>query len=74
MRTAGNNYDRSRLVLLADGAENQAYLAEKLMFMKTVDRLDNKATAYVCTDFTCKMPVTEPKALQLQLEKKNSEH
>jgi uncharacterized protein YyaL (SSP411 family) len=56
------------LVLLADDAENQAYLAGKLLFMKTAVRLDNKATAYVCTDSTCKMPVTDPKALQLQLE------
>ncbi len=72
LRTVDNNYDRSRLVLLADGAENQAYLAEKLPFMATVVRLDNKATASVCTDFTCRMPVTEPKTLQLQLEEKKA--
>lgn len=64
-------FDRARFVLLADGAENQAYLAKNLPFLETVTPLDGKATAYVCYDFTCKMPVTDPKALQLQLEGKN---
>ncbi|WP_240744729.1 thioredoxin domain-containing protein [Desulforhopalus sp. IMCC35007] len=63
-------FDRSRMVLLADGSKNQTYLAKKLPFMETVAPINGKATAYVCYDFTCKLPVTDPKTLQLQLEGK----
>ena len=70
LQIVDNTFDRSRFILFADGAENQAYLAKNLPFMKTITPLDGKATAYVCHDFICKMPVTDPKALQLQLEKK----
>ena len=30
--------------------------------------VDGKAAAYVCENFTCKAPVTDPKALELQLD------
>ena len=70
LRIVETTFDRARLVLLADGAENHAYLAQSLPFMETVTPLNGKASAYVCSDFTCKMPVTDPKALQLQLEEK----
>ena len=58
------NFDPGRLVLLADGGENQAYLAEKLTFLESVSAIDDKAAAYVCTDFICKIPVTDPQSLQ----------
>jgi uncharacterized protein len=58
------------LVLLADDADNQAYLSQNLPFLESVVRLDNKATAYICSDFTCKMPITDPKALRLLLKER----
>ncbi|MBW1636353.1 MAG: thioredoxin domain-containing protein [Deltaproteobacteria bacterium] len=61
-------FDPDRILLLADGAENQNYLAENLPFLQTIKRMDGKATAYLCVDFTCKMPVTDPAALRRQLE------
>jgi hypothetical protein len=56
------------ILLLADGADNQAYLAERLPFINTVVRLEGKATAYLCFDFTCQLPTTDPAVLQTQLE------
>ena len=64
---AHKNFDPARLVLLADGEENQAYLAKNLPFLQSVAAIDGKAAAYVCTDFICKMPVTAPLNLQEQL-------
>jgi uncharacterized protein YyaL (SSP411 family) len=32
------------------------------------EQIDGKATAYVCVDFACRWPVTEPEALQAELE------
>lgn len=63
-------YHPARLVLLADGGVNQNYLAGTLAFLKTVEQLDKKATAYVCRDFTCQLPVTEPEALRAELTEK----
>ncbi len=62
-----STFNRPRLLLLADGGENQAYLATKLPFLENLAPLEGKATAYVCSDFICKMPVTTPEALLLQL-------
>ncbi|MGB3212967.1 MAG: thioredoxin domain-containing protein [Desulforhopalus sp.] len=71
-RIVETTFSGSRLVLLADGAENQAYLAKRLPFMESAAPLNGKATAYVCSDFTCKMPVTDPLALKLQLEEQTT--
>jgi len=60
-------YSRTRLLLLADGAENQEYLAARQPFLKNVVRLEGKATAYFCSDFTCRMPTTDPEVLRQQL-------
>ncbi len=72
LRVAENTINRRRLLLLADGAENQSYLAEKLPFLETVVRLEGKATAYVCAEFSCKMPTTAPETLRRQLEKQGT--
>ena len=69
LRVVEGTFSGLRPLLLADGAENQAYLAEKLPFLKSVAPLAGKATAYVCTDFICRMPITQPVALQQLLEK-----
>ncbi len=68
LNVANSDFSPSRLVLLADGAENQEYLQQYLPFLETVAPLGGKATAYVCSDFTCKMPVTDVEALQQQLD------
>jgi len=65
-------FDPARLVLLMDGAENQAYLTQKLPFLTNMVPINNKATAYVCAEFTCQLPVTEPAELQKQLNGANA--
>ena len=56
------------LVLLADGGRGQAWLAQRLAFLRGLKPLDGKATAYVCQNYACQMPVTEPAALRERLE------
>ncbi|MDX2479119.1 MAG: thioredoxin domain-containing protein, partial [Desulfuromusa sp.] len=73
LRIVESTFSKPRLLLLADGAENQRYLAQNLPFIGNVVPLEGKATAYVCADFTCKMPVTDPVALQQQLEEQRTE-
>jgi len=57
------------IVLLADGAEGQKYLAEKNEAIRAMSLVDGKPATYVCENFTCKAPVTEPQALAELLNK-----
>ena len=51
-------------MILADGAAGQEWLGKKLEFLRTVAPVDGKAAAYVCENFTCQEPVTEPAKLR----------
>jgi len=52
------------ILLLADGAEAQKYLGEKNEAIRAMSLVEGKPAAYVCENFTCKAPVTEPTALR----------
>jgi uncharacterized protein YyaL (SSP411 family) len=49
------------ILLLADGAEGQKYLGEKNEAIRAMSTVEEKSAAYVCENFTCKAPVTDPK-------------
>jgi len=51
------------ILLLADGSDGQKYLSEKNEAMRAMSIVDGKPAAYVCENFTCKAPVTDPKQL-----------
>ena len=57
------------ILMLADGAEGQKYLGEKNEAIRAMSPIDGKPAAYVCENFTCKAPVTDPKALAELLSK-----
>jgi len=52
------------VLLYADGGPGQAWLGERLDFMQTVGE---KPAAYVCENFACRLPVTEPGELRTAL-------
>ncbi|MCI5126241.1 MAG: thioredoxin domain-containing protein [Candidatus Electrothrix sp. AR5] len=54
-----------RLLLLADGGENQEVLGKMLPFVRTVSMVNGQATAYFCRDYTCQLPVTDPEELEM---------
>ena len=56
-----------RIVLLADDGANQKFLGKLLPFIRFVTMKDNHATGYLCKDFTCLLPQTEPDALRAEL-------
>ena len=60
----------NKILLLADGAEGQKYLAEKLGAIGAMSMVDGKPAAYVCENFTCKAPVTDADALREILTKR----
>ena len=60
----------NKLLILADGGDAQKYLGEKNEAIGAMSPIDGKPAAYVCENFTCKTPVTDPKALRELLSKR----
>jgi uncharacterized protein YyaL (SSP411 family) len=57
-------FSPNQIVLLADGARGQEWLGGRLEFLRSVGPVDGKAAAYVCENFTCQAPVTDPAKLR----------
>jgi uncharacterized protein YyaL (SSP411 family) len=53
----------NKILVLADAAEGQKYLGETNEAIRAMSAIDGKPAVYVCENFTCKAPVTDPKAL-----------
>src|SRR5438067_603706 len=60
---AHRHFVPNKVLLLADGGGGQRYLEEKLEALRGMKPVGGKSAAYVCENFTCKAPVTDPKAL-----------
>jgi hypothetical protein len=56
----GSRFLPNKVVLYADGGAGQRELAEMQPFMKDMGPIQGKAAAYVCRDFVCKLPTTNP--------------
>jgi uncharacterized protein YyaL (SSP411 family) len=53
----------NKILLLADGGEGQRHLEEKLEVLRGMKPVKGKSAAYICENFTCQTPVTDPEAL-----------
>jgi uncharacterized protein YyaL (SSP411 family) len=63
LREVHRHFLPDTILLLADGAEGQKYLGEKNEAIRAMSMVEGKPAAYVCENFICKAPVTDPKAL-----------
>ena len=72
-REIASRYLPNTILLLADGGENQAFLQERLAFIATVTKIDGRATAYVCENFVCRLPVNSREELAALLDVKRLE-
>uniref|UniRef100_A0A8C7Q2I2 Spermatogenesis associated 20 n=1 Tax=Oncorhynchus mykiss TaxID=8022 RepID=A0A8C7Q2I2_ONCMY len=52
-----------KVLMLADG-ETEGYLYQRLPILSSLTCQGSSATAYVCEDFTCALPVTDPQELR----------
>ena len=57
----------NRNIIYADEAEGQAFLAQRLEFIKSVASLDGQAMAYVCENYVCQLPTEKLDVLEKQL-------
>ena len=63
LATVFGRYLPDRVVLAADTGPGQAFLADRVEFIKTVKPLGGRATAYVCENYTCREPTNDPAAV-----------
>src|SRR6195256_6320740 len=54
----------NKILLLVDGGEGQKYLGEKNEALRAMAMIDGKPAAYVCENFMCKAPMTDPDDLR----------
>jgi uncharacterized protein YyaL (SSP411 family) len=67
LKVVAQSYQPRQIVLLADGGENQEFLAQHVAEIADMTPINGKATAYVCRNFACDVPVTDPDALRAKL-------
>ena len=68
LREVNRHFLPKTILLRADGAEGQKYLGDKNEAIRAMSPIDGKSAAYVCENFTCKAPVTDPAALRKLLK------
>ncbi|KAF7643168.1 hypothetical protein LDENG_00244040, partial [Lucifuga dentata] len=52
------------LMLMDEGADS--FLCQRLPFLSSLSQQGGAATAYVCQNFTCALPITDPQELRDQ--------
>jgi uncharacterized protein YyaL (SSP411 family) len=63
LREVHQHFVPHEVLILADGGAGQQFFADRVEFMKSVDKIDNKPTAYVCENFVCQLPTTDVETL-----------
>ncbi|OXB76992.1 UNVERIFIED_CONTAM: hypothetical protein H355_014814 [Colinus virginianus] len=63
LRCVHSTFIPNKVLMLADG-DRAGFLYRQLPFLSTLEMKEGKATAYVCSNFSCSLPVTSPHALR----------
>jgi uncharacterized protein YyaL (SSP411 family) len=69
LREAAAKYDPFSVIVPVEPGAVQTRLAQMLPFISAMTTRDGKATAYVCHDFTCSEPATDPAGLAERLSR-----
>ncbi len=57
----------NQVLLLADNRAPGSYVKERLAILRTVEKKEDEATAYVCENFTCSLPTNSVEELEKQI-------
>lgn len=68
LKCVHSHYMPNKVLILCDGKQ-EGFLASKLSVFKTLERKESKATAYVCENYTCSLPVNSVEELEKILSK-----
>jgi len=69
-----NHFVPHKVLLLADGSEGQRKLQALLPFIEGMRMKDGKATAYICENYACQLPTTDPAAAGRILMQETAPH
>ncbi len=71
LRQVNTRFLPNKILLLADGGAGQQQLARWLPFVAGAHRMKDRATAYVCENYVCKLPTADPEVMARLLENRN---
>jgi uncharacterized protein len=63
LREVHRRFVPHEVLILADGGAGQQFFSDRVEFMKSVSKIDNRPTAYVCENFICQLPTNDLKTL-----------
>jgi uncharacterized protein YyaL (SSP411 family) len=63
IRTIHTHFEPHRIILLVDSEETRQALSAGIPSIAAMTRLDGRAAAYVCRNYTCQLPVSEASRL-----------
>ena len=69
LNVVNRRYLPNKVLFVVDGEEGKQ-LASWLPFIEGMHPIDGKATAYVCENYTCKLPTTDPARVAALLDEK----
>jgi uncharacterized protein len=58
----------NRILMLADGGQDQQELSKFLSVVSSTRMKDGKATAYVCENYLCNLPTPDPNVVARLLD------
>ncbi len=70
MREVFSRYIPNKVVLHADGGEQQDWLGRYLPFVKSAAMINGKPTAYICENYVCRLPTSDPEIVARLLDGK----
>ena len=70
LEVVNQRYLPNKILLLVDGADGKQ-LAGWLPFIEGMRPIDGRATAYVCENYTCKLPTSDPEQMARLLDEKS---
>ncbi|MBI3669251.1 MAG: thioredoxin domain-containing protein, partial [Acidobacteria bacterium] len=68
LRLVHERYIPNKILILADGTQSQKQLAQWLPFLEGVTRKQDRATAYICENYVCKLPTNDSKVVARLLD------
>lgn len=71
LRQVNTRFLPNTILLLADGGAGQKQLAVWLPFVAGAHPINGRATAYICEDYICKLPTSDPEEMGRLLDGEN---
>ena len=69
MGELASKYDPFAIIVPVEPGSRQTELARRLPFIGAMEMREGRATAYVCHNFTCTEPATDPAGLAERLSR-----